>query len=239
MSHWRPKSLLGRLRKGSEYEVAKPKLNGGKRLPMEPWNRNAGGIFSDLCNDFPEHFVRYLFYCFVVGFRIEIYMYIYIYPMLFKISLGTFLKQVDLATSTPRPHGSMVYEVLTLRFPSFVAVVTNCFYLGIGCGLIFDELLEVLEVRVSPKSLQQTKRKLAPEKVSLEEAWPQSGLTGLGARRGESGEENLPPRPSGSEDRKILSKKGRHEESRKDVQARLGGRRIFVSKYVGICRCKS
>ena len=49
---------------------------------------------------------------FVDGCRILFH----IVSMFLKMSLGIIFKQADLAKSAPRSHGSMVFEVLTLRF---------------------------------------------------------------------------------------------------------------------------
>ena len=75
-------------------------------------NRKVGDIVGDIFRYFPASFLGLLFNCSFNGFGSAFCINFMIYLDVF----GYFLKLAALAKSAPRRHGSMVFEVLTLRF---------------------------------------------------------------------------------------------------------------------------
>ena len=130
------------------------------------------------------------------------------------------------------------FEVSTFHF----LMVVSCFLeylpkslwlsLGIGFGkhfcFVFGSTSGGLGGQKVAKLAKTNRAKTGIRKIGSEEAWPQSGHTGLGARTGERGEVNLSPgvrRFGKSFGRQEGRKKGRRIYT---LDWRVGGLLIYV-----------
>jgi hypothetical protein len=104
--------------RGSEKQVGKKTRQSGKQprkwLQHGTPNCKVGNFGGYIFRYFPASFLRLIFNGFYNGFGSVFWINFMLYLDVF----GYFLKLAALAKSAPRPHGSMVLEVLTLRFLS-------------------------------------------------------------------------------------------------------------------------
>ena len=102
--------------RGSEKQVAKKTRHSGKGscnwLQNGSPNCKVGDIVGDMFRYFPASFLGLFFN----GFSMVLGVFFASISCFIWMSSGIFLKLAALAKSAPRQHGSMVFEVLTLRF---------------------------------------------------------------------------------------------------------------------------
>jgi hypothetical protein len=109
------------------------------------------------------------------------------------MSSGIFLKLVDFAKSAPRLHGSMVFEVLALRFLMvfsrfscyFPYTFSLHFWTGFGRQFVsfLDRLLELLGSK-GRQHVNKNHAKIGIENWSFAEGMTTGKDTGVVARRG-------------------------------------------------------